>query len=101
MSDDNVVDFGKALKETKSNNAQSIEERVIQCMTNDDCECMYCNYKATAAEMVIDFLSRDMLNFETNLGGQCCTYDLKDIFFKAILKIKELEKSNNESKEDE
>ena len=100
MSDDNIVDFGKRLDESKSNNAVSIEDRVINCMENDPCECMYCGYKTGAAQMVIEFLSRDMMNFENNSGGQMATYDLKDILFKAILEIKKLEKEPDGSEED-
>ena len=45
--------------------------------------------------MVVDFLSRDMINFEKNAGARFCTFDLKDIFFKAIKEIKKMEKEPN------
>ena len=96
--DDNIVDFGKILGKSKSDNALSVEERVVQCMendTNEPCECMYCTYRHGAAEMVVDFLSRDMINFEKNAGARFCTFDLKDIFFKAIKEIKKMEKEPN------
>lgn len=94
MSDDecNLVNFGKALSESKSDKAVSIEDRVVQCMSNDECECMYCSYRNKAASMVVDFLSRDMVTFEKNSNAKMCTFDLKDIFFKAIMEIKRMEK---------
>lgn len=92
MSDDNIVDFGKALTESKSNNAITIEERVINCMKSENCGCMYCNYRNGAATMLIEFLSRDMINFENNANASMCTFDLKDILFKAIMEIKKMEK---------
>lgn len=102
MSDDNIVDFGKALGENNSNKAASIEERVINCMsTGDDCECMYCNYRNNASQMVVEFLAKDITNFENNSGAKMCTYDLKDIFFKAIYKVKEWEKESSESEEED
>ena len=95
MSDDNLIDFGKVLNESKSDNAETVEGRVVQCMDNNskgECECMYCKYRNNAAEMVVDFLSRDMITFEKNAGARFCTFDLKDIFFKAIMEIKKMEK---------
>lgn len=102
MSDDdgNVVDFGKALSESKSDKSVSIEDRVNNCAENKDCECMYCNYKKHAADMVIEFLSRDIITFEKNNRAQFCTYDIKDIFFKAIMEVKELEKEGNGEQEE-
>ena len=103
MSDDedNVVQFGKVLNESKSNNAVSVEERVVNCMSNDKCECLYCNYRKNAATMMIDMLSRDVINFEKNSGTKFCTFDLKDIFFKAIMEIKKLEKEPNGEEDSE
>lgn len=93
--DDNVVNFGKLLSESKSTNAGTLEERVIQCMYNEqngeECKCMYCVYKDGAAKMVVDFLANDFMNFENNTKGELSTYDLKDIFFKAIHLVKEME----------
>ena len=102
MSDDedNVVQFGKLLGESKSNNATSVEERVVQCMSNGECECLYCNYRKNAATMMIDMLSRDVINFEKNSGTRFCTFDLKDVFFKAILEIKKMEKEPADGEED-
>lgn len=80
MSDGEIVDFNKALSESKSDNAGSVEERVIQCMENNskgDCGCMYCTYRESAASMMVDFLSRDMVQFEKNTGARLCTLDLK------------------------
>ena len=94
--DDNVVDFGKVLNESKSDNAVSVEKRVVQCMSNKDCECMYCNYRNNAATMAVDFIARDIITFEKNSGTRFCTFDLKDIFFKAILEIKKMEKEGDE-----
>ena len=93
--DDNVVDFMKRLDESKSDGATSVEERVVQCMSNKDCECMYCNYRKSAASMVVDFLARDVVAFEKNSNARFCTFDLKEILFKAILEIKEMEKTPN------
>ena len=99
MSDDNIVDFGKVLNESKSDNAKTGEERVVQCMSNGDCECMYCKYRNSAVEMLVDFLSRDMVTFEKNSGAKFCTFDLKDIFFKAIMEIKKMEKEPDGEKD--
>ena len=99
--DDNVVDFGKVLNESQSNNAVSIEKRVVQCMTNQDCECMYCSYKENAATMAVDFIARDLLTFEKNSGAKFCTFDLKDIFFKAIMEIKKMEKEPDDEEDEE
>lgn len=96
MSDENIVDFGKALSESKSDNAESVEERVMQCMENKDCECMYCTYRENAAGMVLDFLSRDIIQFEKNTGAHVSTFDLKMVFFGAIMKIKEMEKEGDD-----
>lgn len=96
MSDDNIVDFGKVLNESKSDNAVSIEERVVQCMSNKECECKYCSYRKNAAEMVVEFLSRDVITFEKNTGSRFCTFDLKDILFKAIMEIKDMEKEGSD-----
>ena len=100
MSDDNIVDFGKVLNESKSDNADSVEKRVVQCMSNKDCECMYCNYRNSAASMAVDFIARDIMTFEKNSGARFCTFDLKDIFFKAILEIKKMEKENADDEEE-
>ena len=99
MSDDdeNLVCFTKIHEESKSNNATSVEDRVMNCMSNEDCKCMYCNYKNNAADMVVEFLSRDIMTFEKNNGARFCTYDLKDIFFKAIMEIKKMEKEGDDS----
>ena len=99
MSDDNIVDFGKVLNESKSSNATSVEERVVQCMSNEECECMYCKYRKNASSMVVEFLSRDMITFEKNTGAKFCTFDLKDIFFKAIIEIKDMEKEPSEQED--
>ena len=99
MSDDNIINFGKVLSESKSDNATSVEDRVVQCMSNDDCKCMYCNYRNSAASMVVDFLSRDMIAFENNSKARFCTFDLKDIFFKAIMEIKSMEKEPDGTEE--
>ena len=93
--DDNGVQFGKILDESKSNNAKSVEERVVQCMANGNCECLYCTYRKNAATMMIDMLSRDVIAFEKNSKTRFCTFDLKDVFFKAILEIKRMEKEPN------
>ena len=90
--DDNIINFGKALNASNSNKASTIEERVINCMSSEDCECMYCNYRNSAAQMVVEFLAKDITTFEKNHGAKFCTFDLKDIFFKAIYKVKEWEK---------
>lgn len=100
MSDDNIIDFGKALNENNSNKAETIEKRVVNCSANKDCKCIYCNYRNNAAEMVTEFLSKDMALFEKNNGAKFCTFDLKDIFFKAIYIVKEWEKEPNGDKED-
>jgi len=42
-----------------------------------DCGCMYCTYRESAASMMVDFLSRDMVQFEKNTGARLCTLDLK------------------------
>ena len=95
MSDDgNVVDFSKALSEAKSDKAVTIEERVANCMECEDCSCKYCNYKKHAANMIVEFLSRDVLTFEKNNNASLCTYDLKDIFSRAIKEVKKLEKED-------
>ena len=94
--DDNLVCFNEALKENKSNNAISIEERVINCMTNPTCKCMYCTYKKNATKMMVDFLARDVLQFEKNTGATLCTYDMKDVLFRAINEIKNMEKEDDE-----
>ena len=80
------------MNEARSDSASTVEERVIQCMSNEDCECTYCNYRHNSASMVVDFLSRDMIAFEKNHKTRFCTFDLKDIFFKAIMEIKRMEK---------
>lgn len=95
MSDDNIVELGKARDEAKSEKAGSIEERVLQCMSNDECACMYCNYKKTAATMMVDILARDIYQFENNTGGSMCTFDMKVIFFNAINEIKKMEKDQS------
>lgn len=94
MSDDedNVVCFTKALNETRPYKVLTIQERVISCMMNPECKCMYCVYKKTAAQMVVDFLARDVVTFEKNSGAKFCTYDLKDILFQSIHEIKDMEK---------
>jgi hypothetical protein len=93
MSDDNVVDFGAVKAEDKSNNADTVEKRVINCMENGkDCKCKYCTYKEGAASMVTEFIASDMMQFENNTHSRMCTFDIKDILYKAILKIKEMEK---------
>ena len=94
-TEENLVCFGKVLDESKSDNAVSVEDRVIQCMSNKDCKCKYCNYKKHAADMVVDFLARDIMTFEKNNNAKFCTYDLKDMFFKAIMEIKKMEKEDN------
>lgn len=96
-----IVDFGKASGEAKSNGAVDIETRVLQCMKNEECECMYCNYRIVASEMVVDFLSRDVVNFENNTGGRMCTFDLKDILFKAIMNIKQMEKDGQQEESED
>ena len=96
MSDDKIVEFTKISQENKSNKAGTIEERVVNCMSNgDNCNCMYCNYRKQAAQMVVDFLAGDIVTFEKNQGARFCTFDLKDILFKAIYIIKEHEKEGN------
>lgn len=92
MSDDNVFQFKKVHDEAKSNKAISIEDRVIQCMSNKDCECLYCNYRNNAAQMAVDFIAMDIVAFEKNSNVKFCTFDMKDIFFKAILEIKKMER---------
>jgi len=101
MSDDDktVVDFKKKLEASKSDRAVSLEDRVVQCMENEDCECKYCTYRDGAAEMVVDILSQDMLQFENNTNSSCCSFDLKDVLFKAIMKVKEFEKELDGSEE--
>lgn len=99
MSDCNIVDFGKAKDESASENAPSIEERVLKCMENQDCKCMYCTYRENASEMLIDFLASDIVNFENNTKARLCTYDMKEILFAAINKIKEMEREPNGSEE--
>ena len=101
MADDNIVDFGKMLNESKSDNAETVEDRVVQCMTNDDCDCMYCTYKKSAALMVVEFISKDMVNFEKNTKSHFSTFDLKDIFFKAIMEIKKMEKEPEGGEEED
>lgn len=93
--DENLVCFNKALDESKSNNAVTIEDRVLKCAENKDCKCKYCVYKNNAATMIVDFLARDVMLFEQNSGSQMCTYDLKDILFKAIMEIKDMEKDTS------
>ena len=90
--DDNVIEFGG-----KEAVHDSIENRVISCMTTPDCQCKYCKYYESATNMVVDFLSRDISAFENNTKSKCCTYDVKRILFKAILKVKDME---NEIRED-
>ena len=93
--DDNLIDFKKRLGANNSNKAESIEKRIINCASQKDCECKYCAYKKQAAEMVVDFLSRDINSFESSSDAKCCTFDLKDVFFKAIYVVKELENEGN------
>ena len=90
--DDNLVNFNKAFEESKSNNAPSVEERVIQCMSTSNCNCKYCTYKKNAADMVVDFIARDIMTFEKNTNSKMCTYDMKEILIKAVMRIKDLEK---------
>lgn len=96
MSDDNVVEFGKVKAEDNSNNAETVEKRVVSCMDNirknNECKCKYCTYKEGAASMVTEFIASDMMQFENNTHSRMCTFDIKDILYKAILKIKEMEK---------
>jgi hypothetical protein len=102
MSDENIVDFGKALNTKNSNNAETIEDRVINCMQNKgECECMYCNYRKSAATMVVEFLAKDISNFENNSGAKVCTYDLKDVLFKAIYEVKKWEQEGENSDKEE
>ncbi len=98
--DDNIVDLTKEIKKSKSDNAESIEDRVINCVTTgDSCECMYCTYKKHAAKMAVEFISMDMFNFEKKSNAQFATYDLKGILFEAIKVVKKMEKEeNNEEK---
>lgn len=92
MSDDNIVEFKKKVKENTENNKDTIEERVIKCATTPNCTCMYCTYKKGAAEMVMEFLAMDVMNFEKKTGANFCTYDLKEVLFESIMHVKELEK---------
>lgn len=98
--DENLVCFTKVHKESKSDKAVSVEDRVLNCMSNPDCNCKYCGYKKHAASMVIDFLARDIMQFEKNSNSKMCTYDLKDVFFKAIKEVKEMEKDGKEEQEE-
>ena len=63
MSDDNIVDFGKRLSENTSEKAETIESRVIQCLSNPGCQCKYCTYREKAAKMMVDILARDIYQF--------------------------------------
>ncbi len=45
--------------------------------------------------MAVEFISRDMMTFEGNNRAEFCTFDIKDIFFKAIMKIKDMEKEED------
>ncbi len=65
-------------------------------MKTDDCKCSYCDYRLQAAKMVVDFLSQDMYNFENNTGAKMCSFDMKDVLFKAIFEVKDMEKATNE-----
>ena len=93
MSDDsNIVDFTKRLGANNSNNAKSIEERIVNCASQRDCSCMYCNYNKDAAEIIVEVLSRDINECEDETGAKVCTYDLKSALFAAINLVKALEK---------
>ena len=95
--DDNIVDLTKEINKAKSDKATSIEDRVLNCIiTGKDCECMYCTYKNNAAQMVVDFLSMDMHNFENTSRAQFATYDAKGILFDAIRIIKKMETDRND-----
>lgn len=96
MSDENIVDLTKRRSEEVSNNG-SISERVINCAKNKDCGCMYCTYKNGAAQMVYDIVAEDAYMFEEKNKAELSTYDLKDILFKAIYKVKDLEKDMGDS----
>jgi len=102
MTDDtNIVDFkSKKKKEEEPKNEKSeykaIEERVLKCAITEDCSCAHCLYKKGAIEMVMEFLAMDIMQFErNNKGTSFCSYDLKDILFETILKIKEMEKEQS------
>lgn len=102
MSDDegsNIIEFGKKVSEEKA--PEGIETRIMKCIEKgSDCKCTYCLYKQGAAEMVLEFLASDIMTHEKNNKTSFCTYDLKEVLFETILKVKELEKGISESKKD-
>lgn len=92
MSDENIVDFKKLHSENTSNKADNIQDRILNCFKlGEKCECVYCSYKDGAAKMVVDFLAMDVMQNEKNQGTKYATFDLKDVFFRAIKVVKEME----------
>ena len=102
MSDDNIVDFSKAKVEEKSNTEESVSNRILNCAKiGEECNCKYCDYKRGAAEMVLEFMSRDMQMFIDRTGGMFASHDQKDILYKAILLVKEMEREYFEQDNEE
>jgi len=92
MSDDNIIDFSK-IKEENTDFGDDIEARIMSCIyKGESCQCKYCSYKKGAAEMVLEFLAKDMAMYTKRLGGEFVTYDAKDILFRSIRLVKEMEK---------
>ena len=98
MSDDNIIEFKNKTKNDNGDNLKEIQTRVMECMSKSNCQCKYCNYKKGAVEMVLEFMAMDIMNFEKTSKAIFCTYDLKEILFETIMKIKEMEKEIDESK---
>lgn len=96
MSDDNILNFDKIVKQKN----KSLEERFVECMTKEDCKCMYCTYRENAATMVTEFLASDIWNFQEKSNATFSTFDMKDILFKAIYEVKKWEQKLDEKKDE-
>ena len=104
VSNDNVIPFGKEYEQSEDDILKDVADRINGCvekkLTKGKCECGYCLYHKNAANMVIDFISEDLINFEKNgEKRKICTHDIKEVLFQSILEVIEREKNEHNGKQ--
>ena len=108
-SDDNVIVFKKpenedpeAIELTEEEIIDQEQMRIMKESMFPEEETAHTLYKDGAAQMILEFLAQDVNTWMSNNPGKVLvSWDYKDIFHRAYMKINELEESYLESQKPE
>lgn len=93
MSDDtNLIDISNNLRDNALKQ-RDLQERILTCGLNVDCECMFCEFINEYSDTVVDNISEAIIQFQKDNKVKMCTFDIKNILYHGIKKIRQLEKN--------